>query len=68
MKKYVVFNIVNNTKFYLKNNFNWETSYDNLRIHLEDEVAEYIDKKKKKIVLRTKYSLMEVEEFVSYEN
>jgi len=66
MKKYVVFNIVNNTKFYLKNNFNWETSYDNLRIHLEDEVAEYIDKNKKKIVLRTRYSLMEVEELITY--
>lgn len=66
MKKYVVFNIVNNTKFYLKNNSNWETSYDNLRIYLEDEVSEYIDKNKKKIVLRTKYSLMEVEELIIY--
>lgn len=66
MKKYAVFNIVNNTKFYLKNNSNWETSYDNLRIYLEDEVSEYIDKNKKKIVLRTKYSLMEVEELIIY--
>lgn len=65
MKKYVCFNIVNNTKFYLKNNLEWEISYDNLKIWLEDEVAKYIDKNKKKIVLRTKYSLMEVEELIT---
>lgn len=67
MKKYVVYNIVNKIKFYLKNNGDWEQSYENLRIYLEDEVALYFDKKSKKSRLKTKYSLMTVEEFVSYE-
>ena len=67
MKKYVVYNIVNKIKFYLKHNGQWEQSYENLRIYLEDEVAMYFDKKSKKSTLKTKYSLMTVEEFVSYE-
>jgi hypothetical protein len=61
MKKYIAFNIVNKIKFYLKNNGQWEESYDNLKIYLEDEVGNYIDKRKKKLVLKTKYSLLNVE-------
>ena len=61
MKKYVAFNIVNKIKFYLKNNGKWEESYDNLRIYLEYEVGNYLDKRKRKLVLKTKYSLLNVE-------
>jgi len=63
MRKYVVFNIVNHTKFYLKNNSAWEQDYKNVRIYLEDEVDYYFDKKKKRGVLKTRYSLIEVEEY-----
>lgn len=61
MKKYIAFNIVNKIKFYLKNNGQWEESYDNLKIYLEDEVGNYLDKRKRKLVLKTKYSLLNVE-------
>lgn len=63
MKKYVAFNVVNCTKFYLKNNSSWGVDYKNLRIYLEDEVDYYFDKKKKRSILKTRYSLIQVEEY-----
>lgn len=63
MKKYVAISIVNKIKFYLKNNGKWEKSYDNLRIYLDDQVGKYFDKRKKTYVLKTNFSLNEVEEF-----
>jgi hypothetical protein len=63
MKKYVAFNVVGRVKFYLKNNSKWETDYLNLKIFLEDEVSGYFNNRKKKIELKTRYSLMNVEEY-----
>ena len=63
MKKYVAISVVNKIKFYLKNNGEWEETYDNLRIYLEDQVGKYFDSTKRKYVLKTSFSQLLVEEF-----
>lgn len=62
MKKYIAYNIVNKIKFYLKQNGEFENSYDNLRVFLEDEIGRYFDNKKRTYVLKTNFSQLYVEE------
>jgi len=65
MKKYIAISFINNMKFYLKKNGDWEQSYDNLKIYLEDQVGKYFCNKKRTYILKTKFSLNEVEEYIN---